>query len=94
MLMVRLILSTLSLVAEWPLWFPSVIFVFEFLSAAVGFFPTVFFWMGCLFGVLTLSVSLSVRWYILGCDCRLLFIIIIYISYLHSGVVAISFDYS
>jgi hypothetical protein len=49
MLMVRLFLSILSLVAEWSLWFPSVIFVFEILSAAVGFCPTVFSgWGVCL----------------------------------------------
>ena len=42
MLVVCVYLSSLSLVAEWPLWFPSVVIVFDFFPAAVGFRPTVF----------------------------------------------------
>ena len=42
-------MPALSLVAEWPLWFPYVVIVFEYLSAAVGFCPTVFSgWVACI----------------------------------------------
>ena len=74
MLVVCLFMSTLSLVAEWPLWFPSVVIVFEFLSAAVGFCPTVFSGWGvclvyrpfrelCLFG--------GIYWNVAGAFCSL-----------------------
>ena len=46
MLVICRFVSTLSLATEWVLGFPSVNLVFESLSAAVGFGPTVFFGWG------------------------------------------------
>ncbi len=94
MLMVRLFLSTLSLVAEWSLWFPSVIFVLEFLSAAVGFFPTVFSgWGVCLvYRPFRCLLPLDgIYWDVIVTFCSLS---LFTFSFLYSGVVAISFDYS
>ena len=87
-------MSTLSLVAECSLWFPSVAIVFEVFSGGGWFLPNRFFWLGCRFDVPALSKTLSIRWYIVEGSRYLLFSILIYIIYLHSGVVATSFDYS
>ena len=46
MLVGCIFMSTVSLVAECPLWFPSVAIVFDFFLAAAGVCPIVFFLVG------------------------------------------------
>ncbi len=56
--------SKISLDADCHMGFPSSVIVLYFLSAAVGLFLTVFFWLECRFGAHFRMETVSMRWYI------------------------------